>query len=66
MKQKAESREIRSCPVPSTDRRRGSWDQHLGIRGECGCFTDICVGFKASIHLQRRRPRFDPWVGKIP
>ena len=26
----------------------------------------VPYGSNSKVHLQRRRPRFDPWVGKIP
>ena len=39
------------------------WDE---LRGALGPIRASLVAQLVRIHLQRRRPRFDPWVGKIP
>ena len=39
------------------------WDE---LRGALGPIRASLVAQLVRIHLQRRRPQFDPWVGKIP
>ena len=43
----------------------------IGLWDECNCvvfwaFFSFVVAQRLSVCLQCRRPRFDPWVGKIP